>query len=380
MKHPGLWAAALIVVLAGGATLWRLSQSGAPAPAATPAAPGPSAEVRERLARGVNLSGWLQHGPAVAQAAPDAADWQRLRALGLRHARILVDPAAFLNDRGLPDPDALASLREAIGAAVDQDLLVVLALQLPSGMKAVLDAAPVRAALGGIWRALALSVRDFPPQRLALEPLNEPEIEDAEGWRELAGWLAGTLREVAPAHTLVVSGHRYSAVDDLLALRPLADRNVVYAFHFYEPHAFTHQGADWGEPVWRELRRVPYPSSPGRVAALLPGLGGEAREVLRWHGEQRWNADSLATGIGRAAQWGRQHGVTVWCSEFGAIRGAPREDRLAWLRDTRATLEAQGIGWSHWDYAGGFGIVSGEPGKRVVDEAVAEALGLKPSP
>jgi endoglucanase len=44
----------------------------------------------------------------------------------------------------------------------------------------------------------------------------------------------------------------------------------------------------------------------------------------------------------------------------------------------RTALEADGIGWTMWDYRGSFGVVykqNGQPAKA--DDQVVEALGLK---
>ena len=51
---------------------------------------------------------------------------------------------------------------------------------------------------------------------------------------------------------------------------------------------------------------------------------------------------------------------------------------MRWIHDVRTALEADGIGWTMWDYRGSFGVVwkqDGQPAR--VDEQVVEALGLK---
>jgi hypothetical protein len=373
--NPARWiGGALLLALAAALAWWLAEKSPAPV------APRPAPPALARLARGVNLSNWLQHGRAADTSpyAPDAADWRRMRALGLTHVRVPVDPSALVDERGLPDPAALAALRAALEAAVAEDLLVVLTVQLPSESKAGLaERAEDRAALAGTWRWLAQALRELPPTHLAFEPLNEPELPDAEGSRALLAGLAAELRRVAPEHTLVVSGHRYSGVDELLALRPLDDPNVVYGFHFYEPHNFTHQGANWGDAAWLMLRHLPYPSSPETAAERMSSVPPAAHDLLRWHGEERWNAARVRTRIALAAQWARTHGVPVWCSEFGAMKPhAVAADRAAWLGDVRTALEEHGIPWAHWDYAGPFGLVSGAPGARELDRTAIEALGL----
>lgn len=377
------WALALagatLLVVAAAVTWWRGREppTQPPPQAAGPLAPAALA----RLARGVNLSEWLQHGRAQepGRYAPDDDDFRRMRALGLTHARLPVDPQALVDERGMPDAAALATLRTTLQAARDHDLLVVLAMQLPDAAKAGLAGESVnRVALAGHWRWLAGALRDVPATHLAFEPLNEPGGEDAAASRQLLAYLVAELRAVVPAHTLVVSGHRYSGVDELDALEPLGDPNLVYGFHFYEPHNFTHQGARWGDPAWKALRRFPYPSSPDSVAPRLAGLAEEARERLRWHGEERWNRERIAQRLAHASRWAARHKVPVWCSEFGVLKGAVDSgDRAAWLNDVRVELEQRGIPWAHWDYAGAFGIVGGTQGKRIPDDPAIEALGLR---
>jgi len=320
------------------------------------------------LTRGVNLSNWLQQGPAQEAFAPDAADFARMRALGLDHVRIPVDPAALVDERALPRAPALAALRDAIEQAQRADLLVVVALQLPSASKAgVVERDVDRVALAGTWRWLARALRDLPARKLAFEPLNEPETDDARASRALLAYLVAELRAAAPKHTLIVSGHHYSGIAELEALAPLKDPNLIYSFHFYEPHNFTHQGANWGDPRWKGLKNFPYPSSPESVVRFMDGVPPASRELLRWHGGERWNSARLGTLIDRAAKWGRQHKVAVWCSEFGVLKEyAPAADRAAWLGDVRAALERRHIPWTHWDYEGPFAL----------DEAAIEALGL----
>ena len=91
--------------------------------------------------------------------------------------------------------------------------------------------------------------------------------------------------------------------------KPLPDPNVVYVFHFYEPHIFTHQGATWGAYYWQWLKGLHYPSSPenaAEVAKLVP----EARDrmqVIRY-GQDHWECrahrgrDQSGSRLGEAAR------------------------------------------------------------------------------
>src|SRR5271169_6292531 len=99
-------------------------------------------------------------------------------------------------------------------------------------------------------RALAQHYSSYDHDRVFFEILNEPELRDRYRWYGIQTKLAAAIREGAPQHTIIAAGARYSANDELLFLDPLSDSNVIYNFHFYEPHVFTHQGATWGVNFW----------------------------------------------------------------------------------------------------------------------------------
>ncbi len=160
---------------------------------------------------------------------------------------------------------------------------------------------------------------------------------------------------------------------------PLRDPNVIYSFHFYEPHIFTHQGATWSAYYWHWLRGVKYPSSPenaARAAALVPDEN-DRLQVIRY-GQDHWDAQRIEAEMKQAAEWARRHWVPVVCDEFGVYREfADPSDRAAWLHDVRTALEHEGIGWTMWDYSGSFGVVTKNEGKAVADDGVLRALGMK---
>jgi len=80
----------------------------------------------------------------------------------------------------------------------------------------------------------ALCNRD--PERVFFEILNEPEVSDPYRWAGIQARVAAAIREAAPRHTIIATGPNYSDIADLLTLHPLADGNVIYNFHFYDPH------------------------------------------------------------------------------------------------------------------------------------------------
>ena len=372
---PFLTLAAALVVPAG------LALCAACATAATGDQPTATRRA-EMLRRGVNLSGWFTHGPsdpAHLQSAVTADDVQRIRRMGFDHVRLPVDPAVLAphGTQETVDPDALYYLEDAVRLVLDGGLAVVVDLHPDQafGQRLSADAATL-GRVAALWTVVARRLGVHDPDRVYFEALNEPGVQSPAAWATMQGRLVGAIRQGAPHHTIIATGHAWSAVEHLEALRPLDDPNVIYAFHLYEPYPFTHQGADWAAAPVAGLSRVPYPSSPAAVApALAKASNPAAREMLTAYAEQRWDAAAIDGLVERAAAWRDKYGAPVICTEFGAFRAvSPAEDRAAWIRDVRTALERRQVGWTAWEYAGGFGVVDGPVGQRVIHAQTARAL------
>jgi hypothetical protein len=234
-------------------------------------------------------------------------------------------------------------------------------------------------AFAKFWRAFASHLSKRDPEFVFLEVINEPMVEDGYRWYGIQGKLIAAIRAAAPNHTIIASGHRWSGLSEMLFLEPYSDANVIYNFHFYEPFAFTHQGATWAGPNLPFYKNVPYPSSPEAVQVLLGDIPDEpARYNLLRYGEDNWNAARIDRELGLAAAWAAKRHVFITCNEFGAFRKFARaSDRVVWVRDMRVALEKHGIGWSMWDYAGGFAAVNKTNGQAQEDPELSKALGLK---
>jgi endoglucanase len=342
-----------------------------------------------RLRRGINASEWFaqvydKRGYTAEhfQAWTTADDVALIKSLGFDHVRLSVNPQPMMNTR-VPDKipaDYLVFLDAAVKMILDHGLAVVIDLHPDSDFKARLAKEDDFVEhFADFWRALGAHYATWDAERVFLEVLNEPEFSDPYRWLGVQMKLAAAIREGAPAHTIVAAGARWSDDDDLVFQEPLHDPNVIYNFHFYEPHIFTHQGATWSAYYWHFLRGLTYPSSPEsaeRVVALVPNEV-DRLQVIRY-ARDHWDAARIESEMKQAAEWAQRRGVPLVCNEFGVYREyAGTQDRAAWLHDVRTALEHNGIGWAMWDYSGSFGLVMKQEGKAVADEGVLRALGLK---
>jgi endoglucanase len=341
------------------------------------------------LRHGINLSHWYAqvfdpkgYTKEHFDSWMNAGDFALIKSMGFDHVRFTINPEPMMrhNQADQIPPEYLPALDSAVKMILDHGLAVIIDMHPESDFKAKLvQHDDFVEQFSDFWRALARHYSSYDPETVFFEVLNEPEFRDRYRWAGVQAKLAAAIREAAPQHTIIAAGANWSDIDDLLSLTPLPDPNVIYNFHFYDPHVFTHQGATWGVNYWHFESKLGYPATmetAQKVAAAEPDPLNRLA-VLRY-GLDHWDANRMAVEIGEASAWAKRWNVPLTCNEFGVYRKVvDPEDRAHWLRDVHTTLEHDGIGWTMWDYAGGFSVVNGGPGQRTADEGTLEALGLK---
>jgi endoglucanase len=340
------------------------------------------------LRHGINLSEWFAqvydpkgYTKEHFQSWTTAADITLIKSAGFDHVRLSVNPQPMFtaNRPELISQEYLSYLDTAVKMILDQGMSVVIDLHPDDDFKARLKDDAFVQQLGDFWRALARHYATWDPDRVFFEIMNEPEVTDPYRWFGIQAKLAAAIREGAPQHTIIAAGSQYSNDDQFLFLEPIHDPNVIYDFHFYYPHIFTHQGATWGLYYWHWLRNIRYPSTPenaAQAAANVPDAV-DRLAVIRY-GQEHWDAARIDAEISQVADWAKQRGVSVICNEFGVYRNyADPHDRAAWIKDVRTSLEHHNIGWTMWDYSGSFGVATKKDGKATLDENIVNALGLK---
>lgn len=341
----------------------------------------------EHLRHGINLSEWFAqvydprgYTKEHFQDWVTSSDIALIKSAGFDHVRLSVNPQPIMDaQRRGAGAEYLGYLDHAMKMILDAGLAVELDMHPDSDFKARLakeDDAVERFA--DFWRMVAGHYSSWDAERIFFEILNEPEMHDPYRWYGVEAKLAAAIRQSAPANTIIAPGANWDDDSDMIFLEPLRDTNVIYVFHFYEPHIFTHQGATWGSYYWRWLKGLHYPSSPenaAQVAAAVPEAVHRL-DVIRY-GQDHWDGERVEAEINQAAEWARQNGVPMVCNEFGVFRNfSDPDDRARWISDVRTSLERHHIGWAMWDYSGGFGVATKKDGKATLDPKTVQALGL----
>jgi endoglucanase len=355
-------------------------------------APAPLTSVpASRLAHirhGINASEWFaqvwdQKGYTKEhfESWNTAADFALIKSTGFDHVRLSINPQPMMDAERRQNGSAeyFGYLDAAVKMILDAGLAVELDMHPDSDFKQRLakeDDSVERFA--AFWRMFAQHYSSWDAERVFFEVLNEPEMRDEYRWYGVEAKLCAAIRQGAPNHTIIAAGGKWDDDDDMVFLEPLPDPNVIYVFHFYEPHIFTHQGATWGAYYWRWVKGLHYPSSPenaAQVAAAVPEAVNRL-SVIRY-GQDHWDAARMEAEINQADDWAKRHKVPLICNEFGVFRNfSDPKDRAAWIKDVREALERHNIGWTMWDYSGSFGVVTKQNGKPTPDENVIRALGL----
>lgn len=328
------------------------------------------------LSRGFNADGWING------EVPSRELLQQLRRAGMSHVRLPVPAERVMprfgskveRDETLVVLDKALKQLTALGYAISVDLH-------PGERFNRLHKQDPDAALREMqeaWSGLAGIMRPYPADRIFAELLNEPDI-DADTWQRQAETLAAFVRKLLPANTLIVGPVNWQRADSLPRFRPLADPDVVYAIHFYDPMVFTHQ-AHWdAQDPLHDIIDLPYPINAGdpKVQAIRSDL--QARGAVKALGmldvaiaaardkpvADRWLAPALA--------WQQRFKRPIIINEFGVLKaGAPRQSRLRWLAEVTAYAREHCWGWTHWELAQGFGLVDRSTGRA--DPDVMRAL------
>ncbi len=182
-----------------------------------------------------------------------------------------------------------------------------------------------------VYRQMMERVKNYSLDSLVVETLNEPRgALTVPVWNELAGKIISIVREADPGRVVMVGTTNYNSYSTIKYLSlPENDSNLVVTFHYYDPFAFTHQGATFVDPQ--------YPKGTKWTASF-----GEMRAV-----KNAFNA---------MKEWSDEHNVPVYLGEFGAYEMADDESRETWTTFVSTLAHNLGFATAYWEFCSGFGV------------------------
>ncbi|MBZ9659082.1 glycoside hydrolase family 5 protein [Mesorhizobium sp. ESP-6-4] len=393
----------------------------------------PAAAATFSMKRGLNLDQWItwpvEDRWGERQAILPYPEWRKflkegdlkaLKGAGLDFLRMPVDPSPFLSDRttALRD-DLYASVLASARMINRAGLKVIVDLHLiPAGgnrkigMSEVMHNPAVFDAYAELVRKMARTLAKEDPKLVALELMNEPMADcEANGtnlWPDRQKQLFAAARASATRLTLVLSGGCYSNAESLARIDPktIADDNIIWTFHSYDPFLLTHQGASWAGDFIPYVTGLPYPLTAVPKAQLdmaLDAIRDRIRAEAPWArqsgllsylDEQVATMDSseklrgvMDAPFATVDAWAKANGIKpqdITLGEFGMIRKEygnsfvmPTVYRAAYVRDMIVRAEAHGFSWSVWSYGGAFGVVDAFDGEKAEPDVMEVIRSLR---
>jgi len=174
------------------------------------------------------------------------------------------------------------------------------------------------------WGLMAKRYADRGNVIYAYELLNEPHAayggqKLADEWHSLAQRAVDEIRLHDQEHAIVINCTDWANPSGFNYLKPLEDDNIIYSFHMWVPHEFTHQGVN------NARTGVRYPTTT-------------------WN--KNWIRDQLAPVLA----FQKAHDVRVFVGEIGATASADRHDRAAYFQDCLELFEEYGFDYAQWCY------------------------------
>lgn len=183
------------------------------------------------------------------------------------------------------------------------------------------------------------------------EPLNEVAGNVSEEWNRLVTRCIATIRSYSKEAKILVGGTGWNAPSCTGLLPDFSDENIVYNFHCYEPHIFTHQSADWVDYIPDDFR-IRYPGDYQEYLKTTRELTGNQKHTM-WCSDpdvKEFGKDYFEGVFQSACDKAEKNGLPLYCGEYGVIDFADPGDTLMWFQHIHEAFEELNIGRAVWSY------------------------------
>jgi endoglucanase len=310
------------------------------------------------LNNGISIS-WLEQTWAensLAQNAIKKSDFLLLKKLGFKSIRL---PVAFTSF----SPKTTARLFTYIDKVVKQcdTYGFRLVIDYHYGRLSDNNYLTETPLIIDLWLKIIKRYKSTSYNNLFFEIYNEPPHINPKVWKDAAYNIVTAIRKIDKQRTLIVGASNYNSIYELSRFERLADDNIIYTFHFYEPFFFTHQGAGWvGDQVATTGVSFPY------NAENFPALNQKAKNTP---GESNYrmyprdgNEQSINDKLQIVKNWALKYNVPVICGEYGVYnKYADQDSRCRYIKAVREALKRLDIPGMLWDYNSNFSLFNGEP-------------------
>ena len=286
--------------------------------------------------KGINLGGWFSQCDYSEERLNDfirEEDFAKIASWGFDHVRLPVDYNIIQDRDGKILEDGLQLIDRALSFCEKYGLKTVLDLHKTQGFSfdprynelGFFASEEYQGLFYTIWECFAERYGRR-PETIMFDLLNEiTEPEFLPVWIKVSTECVHRIRKYAPETPILLGSYHHNSVCAVKDLPAPYDEKVLYSFHCYEPHRYTHQGAYW-EAGRRDISE--------RIKFADSDTTEEMFEEL------------FASAIEKA----EAEGTGLYCGEYGVIDVVPPEDSLGWFRTINSVFEKHHIGRCLWSY------------------------------
>ena len=318
-----------------------------------------------KFAKGVNVGNWLSQSWVMGEQREKIftdEDIELLVANGFDHIRLPVDEAQLFNRDMTLNQSTVDLIHKTIGSCIDHGLKVIFDLHILRSFNFLDNDAPLwkseeeQDKLVDMWRTIQSILCEYPVTDVAYEFLNEAVAPTDEQWSNLMLRLLAMVRETEKDRVVVFGANMQNQVGHVKNIKvPDDDKNIILAFHFYEPLLITHYQASW-TPL-RILNFIGPMKYPGQLIPddVYNALNDEEKAVVEPYNHS-YDKEWIRGQWQEAVDYAKEKGLTLYLGEFGCMVNCGEEVRLAWIKDVVCLCKELGIPYSMWEYNSQFGF------------------------
>lgn len=296
------------------------------------------------LGRGINFGNALE--------APNEGEWgltikesyvQAVKDAGFNSVRLPICWSAH-TDYSAPysiDATFLKRVDTVIDWCISRELAVVITIHHFNDFYDHPDNENYKSMFLAIWKQLSIHYKDYSPEKLFFEVLNEPHANlTAEKWNALIPSIIGKIRETDSTRTLIIDVPDYGYHESINKLIiPENEINAIVSVRYYLPYQFTHQGAHWVE-----------------------GSGKWLGTTWTATAEQK---NTVESDMQKIQTWAEKNNRPITIGEFGSIIYANTTDRVTWTDYVTRSFDSHKFSWSYFDFGVLFKVFDIEKNKWI---------------
>lgn len=287
---------------------------------------------------------------------------EKAYSLGFKTVRIPIKFDMFLkSDNVTFDPDVLKKLGKVYSYLEAHDMTMILTYHygVTRNKKSIEELqTEIKRGLA-IWTQIINLFKGKGYDRIFFGLYDEPRMEDNARWELINKTAMAKLRPLDPDRYWIVGSNNYMNVTAFESLVPIPnDDKILYAFHFYDPYIFTHQGAPWDKDK-AYMKVLPYPFNESEMPPMPDRAKNDKDMSYNYnHYSEVSNRQFIEDKIKLAHDWSVKNNAPVICTEAGTIATIPEKYRSNYIKDVSEVLKNYGIPMVIWDMEQSFKITN----------------------